>query len=218
MVEKEEICLDRFFVQEELICLLVSLGVQCSLALPGDVDLEMVKLHWLVFDQVAVWSPYASTRREAIWLIWKTNVRNDAVRVLWRQRHRAAWRRAAFRGIEENNRRKAGLGSGCGPGLVAYLRDEELMYMNDSIFPLEVLYADHAILRDDVEWFDDGPLLQNCSVGKYFEYSGRMSETLVLEAVFYLHSHLEDVPQFWLVVCICLQYVVVSCLWSVWIV
>ena len=79
-------------IQSELASLLVSLAVQCGLVPSYSVEVEKVKMHWMVFHEVAVWSPWASTRREAIFLLWHTQGSNDSLWALWRGRHAEALR------------------------------------------------------------------------------------------------------------------------------
>ena len=65
--------------------------------------------------------------------------------------------------------------------------DSDLMDQHESLFPLtQVLYADQGILCGDVQWFERGHVLRNPPVGQWFQYQGRMRETLVAEVVGYL--------------------------------
>ena len=79
--------------------------------------------------------------------------------------------------------------------------DSDLMDQNESLFPLEVLYADQAILCRDVQWCEIEDVLQCASVGKRFQYQGRMRETLSEDVVGYLMD-LRGVSQFCLVLLI----------------
>ena len=190
MVDSWEVWQDEFEVQRELASLLVALGVQCEL-LPSDSrEVENVKIHWSVFDEVAVWSPWASTRREAISLTWNTSGTNGVLRALWRSRHAEARKRADWY-------INWGFPHGESQGLEAYVEDSDAMEAHGDFFPLAVLYADLAILWRDVDWFeDDGGA--GFHVGKEFYYEGISRQSLVLDVAQFL-KQLHCVPELCLV-------------------
>ena len=205
MVDSWEVCRSNLDAQQELASLIVSLAFQCQLSPVSSVERDLVRLHWRVFDEVAVRSPWASTRREAISLIWRfcggiysSAGVEEVIHRLWRQRHRAALLRIGHYRIVRRARaymqarthRMAGdlfLGGGFSTGLVEYLMDSDLMDQYESLFPLtQVLYADQAFLCRDVQWFEREHVLTNPAVGQRFQYQGRMREILVADVVGYL--------------------------------
>ena len=188
MVDSSLVWQDEFEVQGELASLLVALGVQCEL-LPSDSrEVENVKIHWSVFDEVAVWSPWASTRREAISLMWNTQRRNSTpVWALWRRRH------AEARELVESYLHGAMSPS---PGLHEYFEDSDAMEEHEDSVTLPVVYADLAILWGDLDWNEHYEA--GFHVGKEFYYEGISGRSLVLDVSQFLRQ-LHCVPELCLV-------------------
>lgn len=179
MVDSWEVWQDEFEVQRELASLLVALGVQCELLPSDSPEVENVKMHWSVFDEVAVWSPWASTRREAISLIWQTQGTNESVRALWRRRHGVALGRVDSDSFIRSCREQMEDWEFMSMDLCVYLALSPGMEQHRDGFHRAVLYGDQAILCGDTKWFDAEYIGDRTDVGRTFQLSGGMAESMV---------------------------------------